>query len=850
MKEYMKSVWTIVKREVAAQFGTPMAYIFIVVFVLISSVLYMFLPPFFIFPTADMSGFFGWVVPMLCIFAPAATMRVWAEDRKENTIELLLTFPMPSSALVLGKFVSALAFYLVAVAGTVMVPIMLASLGEPDWGMVFGGYLGMLLLGAYFIALGMFVSGFLKDQVTAFVLSFLACGASALFGWDPFVNILTGTLGDFGSFLSNALGMTGHYTPFTRGIIEFADILYFVIWTVLLLFLNGVYLEGRSRPNVVAKFSGTVALGLFIGVVFNLLFTGGSIARFDLTEGQIYTMSESSKKILRELPVPVKVNFYVTPSDKLPGELKNLERDVKDKLHEMSVASGGQLRYRVIHMEAANVIQDKIKDKKDDEEGEEKDKKKSLEERLIDKGVRPFSVRALRSDEATTKLIYSSIGVEFKEKEEEIIPRIMPQNLPELEYRLVSVAYKLARETPPIVVVVAPFEEMKIPPHMMRMYMQMGKQPPQQDDPYEMVVRLLQHEKFEVRRVKLEKGDSMPEDYDALVVIAPRELNERQKWEINRAIVSGTPTLIAAQNYKWQYQISRNAVSPNKVEEKPGVNEILQASGIRIDERILMDKNHETLTVSSGNPLERIFGGGLPVKLPVHIVVNASTMNQDVSITSRIGRLFYLWGSALKLNEEKLKENKLDVTTLVSSSDTAWLVPSGDGLTTQNIKPPAKTEQYPLAVLVKGQFADAFADKDRPPYPNKPPQPGMPPPPPQDDDEGPAPPITPKPGKMIVMGCGQMFNKSFLAGGNMDFFMNAVDSLTLSEDLIHIRAKKPVDRVIDKPSAGARVFWQVMVLAFMELVIVAGGITRLLLVRSARERYRAALRAKSAAKSA
>ena len=78
MKDFMKSVWTIVRREVAAQFSAPMAYIFVVVFLMVSTVLFMFLPPFFAFPIADMSGFFGWVVPTLCIFAPAATMRRWS----------------------------------------------------------------------------------------------------------------------------------------------------------------------------------------------------------------------------------------------------------------------------------------------------------------------------------------------------------------------------------------------------------------------------------------------------------------------------------------------------------------------------------------------------------------------------------------------------------------------------------------------------------------------------------------------------------------------------------------------------------------------------------------------------
>jgi ABC-type uncharacterized transport system involved in gliding motility auxiliary subunit len=221
-------------------------------------------------------------------------------------------------------------------------------------------------------------------------------------------------------------------------------------------------------------------------------------------------------------------------------------------------------------------------------------------------------------------------------------------------------------------------------------------------------------------------------------------------------------------------------------------------------------------------------------------------MNQDVSITSRIGRMFYLWGSALKIDEEKIKENKLEVTTLVSSSDSAWLVPASESITEATFEQPEKTEQYPLAVMVKGTFADAFPGKERPKWPDAPPQQGMPPRPPAQDDDAPAKPLKPAPGKLVVVGCGQMFNKNFLAGGNMDFFMNAIDALTLGEDLIHIRAKKPIDRTIDKPSEASRGFWKIMVLFFVAIVVIASGVTRLVLVRRARENYRAALRAKKA----
>ncbi len=842
MKEFWKGVWTILRREIRSQFSSPMTYIFIVVFLEVSTVLFLFFRAFFMFPTADMTEFFGFIVPVLCVFAPAATMRIWAEDRKENTIEMLLTFPISAPALVLGKFLAALVLYLAALASTLMIPVMLAVLGEPDWGPILSGYFGAVLMGALFLSLGMFVSGFCRDQVTAFVLSFMACAAAALFGWDVFAIRLVDSLGFIGAFLRTMLGMTVHYVPFTRGIIELADVLYFLAWTALFLFLNGVYLEGRSRPWVYVRFAVTVGLALLVGILFNMTVATSSLARFDVTEGRIHTVSDASKRILRSLKIAVQAKVYITPADKMPGELRNLERDVTTKLEEMRVASGGRLQWKVIHMEAANVLREpEIGD--GEEEGEEEEKKKSLEERLIDKGVKPFSVRTVREDQATTQFIYSSIGVAYKEKEEEIIPQVLPGVLPELEYRLMNIVFKLMREKEPVVALVAPYEDINIPPQQLQMYMRMGMMPPKRDDPYVYLQRLLEREKFDVRRVRLTKREPLPDEYDTLIVVNPKDLDERQKWEINRALVAGKSVFLAVQNRRWDYSTQRNQPPVTPVDENPGANDFLAGSGVEIADDVLMDENYETLTISDGRDP---FGGGSTWPLPMHIAINPGSMNADVSITSRIGRIFYLWGSRVHLDEEKLAENKLEVTTLFSTSDGAWTVPSTSSFSLQaTYEQPDETKQYPLAVMVKGQFVDAYAGEDRPAWSRKPPRPGMPPPPPEDDDGEPPQPVEPKPGKLILVGCAEMFTSNFVRGGNLDFFMNSVDALTLGEDLIHIRAKKPIDRTIDKPKAASRAFWKFMDLGFVTILVIAAGATRYLLVRRSRERYAAGLEKKA-----
>ncbi|GAF98174.1 unnamed protein product, partial [marine sediment metagenome] len=136
---------------------------------------------------------------------------------------------------------------------------------------------------------------------------------------------------------------------------------------------------------------------------------------------------------------------------------------------------------------------------------------------------------------------------------------------------------------------------------------------------------------------------------------------------------------------------------------------------------------------------------------------------------------------------------------------------------------PKDARRMSLAILAKGQFMDGYANKKRPSWPKVSPSPGTPPPP-QKKEDGEPKPLNPKPGKLIFVGCSEMFNKNSLSRGNLDFFMNCTDALTLGEELIYIRSKKSVDRTIDKTSAAARSFWKFMTFVLMNIVVAAGGL--------------------------
>ncbi|HDP35668.1 MAG TPA: hypothetical protein ENN29_11240, partial [Candidatus Hydrogenedentes bacterium] len=426
-----------------------------------------------------------------------------------------------------------------------------------------------------------------------------------------------------------------------------------------------------------------------------------------------------------------------------------------------------------------------------------------------------------------------------KDRTEEIIPQIIPDTLPDLEYQLVNTIYKLTRDRKPIVALVAPKEAIHIDPQMRQMLMQMGQQVPESEDPYVYLEQVLDMEKYDVQRVDMTKESPLPDEYDTLVVVNPRNLNDRQRWEINRALHSGKSVVLAVQQYEWDYQATRDGNRVSRREENPQINQLLEKFGLAVSKDILMDVNSVTLTVQSqsGGLLGALMGQ--PFDLPTHILINNTTMNQNTSITNRLAAVLYLWGTALELDEEKLMELGLDAEVLMRTSDRAWAIDADAPMTQASFQSPSTgARAYPLMALVSGQFPDAFADTSRPAWPKPEPRPGMPPPMEEDeDDEPPATAVEPKPAQLVLLGCSQMFRKNFLQAANLDLFLNSVDAVTLSEHLVNVRGTKPIDRIITRPSDRQRTVWQLANYGLANIIIACIGLGFFAMRKRARNSY-------------
>ena len=242
---FLKHAGVIFRRELAAYFNSPIAYIFIIVFIALNAGLFM--TSFFLQGQADMRGLFGNLPLFLIFFIPAISMRLWAEDKRAGTFELLMTLPLRASEVMAGKYLAALVFYLIALAGTLPVPIMLGILGNPDGGAIAAGYLGAILLGGLYLSVGIFVSGLVRDQITAFILGMIACFFLFLVGIGPVAATVDGWIAGLGSFMQDAFGLIPHFESMQRGVIVLGDLAYFIVLSVVFLVLNAYWLEGRKH---------------------------------------------------------------------------------------------------------------------------------------------------------------------------------------------------------------------------------------------------------------------------------------------------------------------------------------------------------------------------------------------------------------------------------------------------------------------------------------------------------------------------------------------------------------------------------------------------------------------------
>lgn len=424
----MNHVLSIARKELRAFFLSPVAFIFLGAFLLVTLVTFFYFEDFFARNVADIRPLFSWLPVLLIFLSSAITMRQWSEEQKLGTLEVLLTLPVQTHHLVIGKFLAALGLVAVALALTLGVPITVSMMGDLDWGPVIGGYIGAVLLAGAYIAVGLCISATTENQIIALIGSAVVCSLFYVVGAD----FVVGSLGQDWSTVLTGLGTGSRFESIRRGVLDLRDLLYYAAIIVSFLALNTVILqakswsEGQSTLNLRRNATLTAVLVVANLVALNFLIQPISAIRIDMTERGEYSVSQVTKDLIGQLNEPLLIRGYF--SQETHPLLAPLVPRIKDMIDEYGAAGGPKVVTEYV-------------DPREDEELE-----KEANELYAIKSF-PFRV-ANRLDQAVVNSYFSILikyGDEFEVLNFSDLIEVHATDIEKIEVKLRNLEYDLTR---------------------------------------------------------------------------------------------------------------------------------------------------------------------------------------------------------------------------------------------------------------------------------------------------------------------------------------------------------------------------------------------------------------------
>lgn len=926
------------RKELNGYFGSPLALIFIGVFLAASLFVFFWVETFFARGVAELRPLFRWM-PLLLIFLVAAlTMRQWSEEQRSGTLEMLLTLPVPTWQLVLGKFLAVMVLVALALALTLPLAISVAFLGNLDWGPVIGGYIAALMLAAAYAAIGLFISSRTDNQIVALIVTVLVAGLFYVIGSPLVQDFIGGSTAELLRLISTA----GRFESIERGVIDLRDLVYYLSLTLTFLTLNAWSLDRKrwsTGERTVAYRRATNLTSLLIVanlIATNVWLTPLQTLRADLTAQREFSLSPATLGLLENLQEPLLIRAYL--SEKTHPLLAPLAPRIRDLLREYQIAGRGKVTAEAI---------DPIKDPNVEAEA------------ARTYGIQPTPVQVAGRYEASLINTYFDILVRYGDQNTVLnfrdLIEVEPRRDGTLDVRLRNLEYDLSRaikkvtagfrgietvfaalkeparlniivtrqtlpeafkDVPAMMEKVAreiqqksggKFEVRVIDPDQLgaaldrealverynlrptplslfgteSFYLNLllevdGKAqaiypegdftessirtaieaalkrnaggflnviglwtPPQPPgmfgnpggNTWQLVRQQLSRE-YTVKDVNLSDGQ-VPPDVNTLLVIGPRNLGDKERYAIDQYLMQGGSVIVAAGNYALSLSFGTPMLEP----VQNGLREMLEHYGIKVGQSLVMDPQNEPFPTEINRDV-----GGLIVRelqavdYPFFVDVRPDGMDRNNPIVSRLPAVTMNFVSPIELDEQKNAGRK--VTTLLKSTNQSWLRTSTDLQPNFQANPefgfPVEGERksHVLAVAVQGAFESYFKGKPSPlaaaptPAPTSAPAPAGEATPEPTPTPEPARPVgalieqSPDTARLVVVGSAEFLNDVLLDLSsrlsqnrflnNLQFIQNAADWTVEDLDLLDIRSRGTVTRVLRPLSEAERRTWEIV----------------------------------------
>ncbi len=948
----MKQVIALTRKELNSYFSSPMALIFVGVFLAVTLFTFFWVDGFFGRGIADLRPMFRWMPTLMIFLAAALTMRQWSEEQQSGTLEILFTMPMKLYQLVLGKFLAVMVLVIVALALTLFLPISISFFGNPDRGPIIGGYLATVLMASAYVAIGLFMSSRTGNQIVSLFLTVLLCGLFQLVGSRQITELFSSSTAE----ILRGIGTGSRFESIERGVIDARDLVYYLSLTVIFLLLNVFSLDtkrwGTGLSTRVRRINGQATLALVAAnlLAFNVLIFPFHAARIDLTQNREYSLSDVTRDLLSNLQEPLLIRGYF--SEKNHPLLSPLIPYVRDMLEEYRIASGNRVKVEII---------DPIEDPQKEAEANQV------------YGINPTPVRTSDRYGASVINIYFDILVRYGDQSvalnfsdlievdqygDEIEVRlrnleydltrsikkvvygfqsvdavlaaldqpaqltlyVTPDTLPEALQEVPSLIQKVAEEIAstaegkftfqsvdvndpangldaqtlynrfgirPIAVgflssetfylhmvlnaggktqVIYPPNEISenqirsdieaalqraVPGFLKVVGVWTPPTQPQQDMfgqtqyPLQSYNTLLEslRQNYDVRTVTLTDGE-VPANIDILLVIAPENMTDIQRYAIDQYLMRGGTVFVAAGNYKINVDYFSGGLTLQPIEGN--LQEMLAHYGVTVEKSVVLDPQNLPFPLQ----ITRNVGGFQVQEIraldyPFFVDVRQPGMERNSPIMSQLPALMMTWASPVTVSapaegDEAASNRK--VTTLFTSSDRSWTSTNTNIQPNMDVYPqygfPVGSEQrsYPLAVVVEGTFESFFKGKPSPFEKTAEGEAAA------SDTATPSTITAPLSGlietsaetaRLIVVGSSEFLNdtvfdisSSFSRDSylnNLQFVQNVVDWATEDTDLVALRSRGTIARTLDPLTDAQQTRWEVLNYGIALLGVVAIG---------------------------
>lgn len=657
----MRNALTVFKREFKSYFDSPVAYVFLTAFLALVGFLTFGVARFYEARQADLTAFFFWHPWVYLLLIPAATMGTWADERRNGTIEQLLTLPLTVWEALAGKFLAAWAFIGIALALTFPVALTAGYLGSPDWGTVVCGYLGSLLLAGAASAIGVFASSLSRSSVVGFVISLVMVFLLLIIGFDP----VTGAIAAWGVPMGLVDGLAGcslltHFEALRRGVVDLADVGYYLGVIVFFLAAAKTVTDGRRGAS-----KGAIGLVLVavIAVAADVVLAKLPL-RADLTAERLYTLSEGSRAVLGQLDKDVTLKYFVSSSAaEMPMALKTYATQVENLLEEYDRAAGGALAIEKF-------------DPKPDSDAEE------WAQRY---GVEPQSVNPFGSP------IYFGLVAVCGDKEE-TLGTLTPRTEATLEYDITRLVTRVAWPERPVVGVMTSVEGVlaKADPRMMQM-----RRPPQGWAAFGELAK-----DYDVREVPPTVEEIDPA-VKTLVVLHAKNLTDKTLYAIDQFVCRGGKLIACVDPMSLKTLLSQpqNQMMMGGGNEPSTLGKLFEAWGVTFDPKQI------TCDLAAATKLNN--GQGMVNDEPAFLTLGADNMEKSDLLVSRLTQVMFPFAGAFAFDG---KDSDLVFTPMITTSSEHSAETDAMGMMmgggSRSAKPDGKARV--VAARLSGTFKTAF----------------------------------------------------------------------------------------------------------------------------------------------